>query len=88
VISFNKSFPVGIKFQSHRTAIQDGCELFLEIDFSPKNRSRKFLCKHIRALKMVLRHFGANSTGKFKASQNHRQTSVKQHQPHFFVGLT
>jgi hypothetical protein len=41
VISFDKRFPVGIKFQSHRTATQDGCELFLEIDFSLKKSQQK-----------------------------------------------
>jgi hypothetical protein len=32
---------VGIKFQSHRAGAQERCELFLEIDFSPKKLQQK-----------------------------------------------
>jgi hypothetical protein len=75
------------QIQSHRTATQSWCELFLEIDFSLKNRGRKFLCKHVRALKMVLRHFGANSAGTFKALHSDRQTSGKVAPASFLLGL-
>jgi hypothetical protein len=63
---------VGIKFQSHRAGAQERCELFLEIDFSLKNPAENFCANTFELQKWFHRHFGTNSTGTFKASQNYR----------------